>query len=74
MQFGILCPARKNKANRLFMAQRHPTQIEQYQNCEAKRKPALAKKAGVGLSTLDALENRRLGELGYSKSTNLLSA
>jgi transcriptional regulator with XRE-family HTH domain len=35
---------------------------------------ALAKKARVGLSTLDALENGRLGELGYSKITNLLSA
>lgn len=36
--------------------------------------PALAKKARVGLSTLDALENQRLGELGYSKITNILSA
>jgi transcriptional regulator with XRE-family HTH domain len=36
--------------------------------------PALAKKARVGLSTLDALENGRLGELGYSKITNVLSA
>jgi transcriptional regulator with XRE-family HTH domain len=35
---------------------------------------ALAKKARVGLSTLDALENGRLGELGYSKITNILSA
>ena len=34
---------------------------------------ALAKKAGVGLSTLDALENGRMGELGYSKITNILS-
>jgi len=34
----------------------------------------LAKKARVGLSTLDALENGRLGELGYSKITNLLTA
>lgn len=32
----------------------------------------LAKKARVGLSTLDALENGRLGELGYSKITNIL--
>ena len=30
--------------------------------------PALAKKARVGRSTLDALENGRLGELGYSKN------
>jgi transcriptional regulator with XRE-family HTH domain len=34
----------------------------------------LAKKAKVGLSTLDALENERLGELGYSKITNILTA
>jgi transcriptional regulator with XRE-family HTH domain len=34
----------------------------------------LAKKARIGLSTLDALENGRLGELGYSKVTNILSA
>ena len=37
-------------------------------------KPTLAKKARVGLSTLDALENGRMGELGYSKITNILSA
>jgi transcriptional regulator with XRE-family HTH domain len=35
---------------------------------------SLAKKARVGLSTLDALENGRLGELGYSKITNILTA
>ena len=35
---------------------------------------ALAKKARIGRSTLDALENARLGELGYSKITNILSA
>ncbi len=34
---------------------------------------ALAKRARVGRSTLDALENARLGELGYSKITNILS-
>ena len=34
----------------------------------------LAKKARVGLSTLDALENGRLGELGYSKVNNILTA
>ncbi len=33
----------------------------------------LAQKARVGLSTLDALENARLGELGYSKITNILT-
>jgi len=35
---------------------------------------ALAKKACVGHSTLDALENGRLGELGFTKITNLLAA
>ena len=35
---------------------------------------ALAKQARVGLSTLDALENGRLGELGLSKIIRLLSA
>ena len=34
----------------------------------------LAAKTGVGLSTLDALENGRLGELGYAKITRILSA
>jgi transcriptional regulator with XRE-family HTH domain len=36
--------------------------------------PKLAEKAKVGLSTLDALENGRLGELGYSKINNILTA
>jgi transcriptional regulator with XRE-family HTH domain len=35
---------------------------------------ALAKKAHVGRSTLDALENGRTGELGYTKISNILSA
>src|ERR1700760_2274584 len=34
----------------------------------------LARNARVGRSTLDALENGRLGELGYSKITNILAA
>lgn len=34
----------------------------------------LAKKAGVARSTLEALENARLGELGYAKITNILTA
>ena len=33
----------------------------------------LADKAKVGLSTLDALENGRLGELGFTKITNILA-
>jgi transcriptional regulator with XRE-family HTH domain len=35
---------------------------------------ALAKKAHIGRSTLDALENGRMGELGYTKINNILSA
>lgn len=35
---------------------------------------ALAKKAGVSRATLDALENARAGELGFSKLTKLLAA
>ena len=30
--------------------------------------------AGVSRSTLDALENRRMGELGYAKLSNILTA
>jgi HTH-type transcriptional regulator / antitoxin HipB len=32
------------------------------------------KKASIGRSTLDALENGRIGELGFSKITKILSA
>jgi transcriptional regulator with XRE-family HTH domain len=35
---------------------------------------ALARKAGVSRATLDALENGRAGELGFSKLTKLLAA
>ena len=35
---------------------------------------ALAQKASVGLSTLDALENARLGELGFTRVAKILSA
>jgi len=35
---------------------------------------ALAHKAGVSRATLDALENGRCGELGFSKVTNILSS
>ncbi|MGD0791968.1 MAG: helix-turn-helix domain-containing protein [Terriglobales bacterium] len=34
----------------------------------------LARKAGVSRATLDALENGRSGELGFSKVTNILAA
>ena len=35
---------------------------------------ALARKARISRSTLDALENGRMGELGYSKVANILAA
>ena len=35
---------------------------------------ALSKKAGVSRATLDAVENGRTGELGFSKLTRLLTA
>ncbi len=35
---------------------------------------ALAKQAGLSRATLDALENGRTGELGFSKLTKLLAA
>jgi transcriptional regulator with XRE-family HTH domain len=34
----------------------------------------LARKAGLSRATLDALENNRAGEVGFSKITKLLSA
>jgi transcriptional regulator with XRE-family HTH domain len=34
----------------------------------------LAQKAGISRATLDALENRRLGEIGFAKITRILSA
>jgi transcriptional regulator with XRE-family HTH domain len=34
----------------------------------------LARKAGVSRATLDALENGRAGEIGFSKLTKLLTA
>ena len=49
-------------------------QISTKRNTLGLTQPVLAKKARIGLSTLDALENGRLGELGYSKITNILSA
>ena len=35
---------------------------------------ALARKAGISRATLDALENGRAGEVGFSKLTRLLTA
>lgn len=34
----------------------------------------LAQRAGIGRTTLDALENGRMGELGFSKITKVLAA
>jgi len=34
----------------------------------------LARRASIGRTTLDALENGRIGELGFSKITKVLSA
>lgn len=34
----------------------------------------LARRASIGRTTLDALENGRIGELGFSKITRVLSA
>jgi transcriptional regulator with XRE-family HTH domain len=49
-------------------------QIAKNRKAQGLTQPDLARKARVGLSTLDALENGRLGELGYSKITNILAA
>src|SRR6266851_1961231 len=49
-------------------------QIATKRRAQGLTQSALARKARVGLSTLEALENGRLGELGYSKITNILSA
>ncbi len=38
------------------------------------RQSDLARKAGVSRATLEALENGRSGELGFSKVANILSA
>ncbi|MEO8661444.1 MAG: helix-turn-helix domain-containing protein [Bryobacteraceae bacterium] len=35
---------------------------------------ALSRKAGISRATLDALENGRAGEMGYSKVSRLLAA
>jgi transcriptional regulator with XRE-family HTH domain len=49
-------------------------QIAKARKARGMTQRTLAGKARVGLSTLDALENGRLGELGYSKITNILTA
>jgi transcriptional regulator with XRE-family HTH domain len=49
-------------------------QIAQKRKALGLSQTALAKKSHVGRSTLDALENGRMGELGYTKINNILSA
>ena len=49
-------------------------QIAQRRKTLGLSQAALAKKAHVGRSTLDALENGRMGELGYTRISNILSA
>lgn len=48
-------------------------QIAARRKARALSQAELAKQANVGHSTLDALENGRLGELGFSKIVRLLS-
>ena len=49
-------------------------QIASRRNALGFSQSALAHKAGVSRATLDALENGRAGELGFSKVANILSA
>jgi transcriptional regulator with XRE-family HTH domain len=50
------------------------TEIAQRRKTLKLSQAALARKAGLSRATLDALENGRAGELGYSKLTKLLAA
>ena len=50
------------------------TQIAEHRKALKLSQAALAHKAGVSRATLDALENGRAGELGFSKVTKLLAA
>jgi transcriptional regulator with XRE-family HTH domain len=49
-------------------------QIAERRKSQGLSQAALAKRAGVGRTTLDALENGRTGELGLSKIIKLLTA
>jgi transcriptional regulator with XRE-family HTH domain len=49
-------------------------QIAAKRNALGLSQAALAKKARLSRATIDALENSRLGELGYTKITNILAA
>ena len=50
------------------------TQIAERRRLHKLTQTALARQAGVSRATLDALENGRTGELGFSKVTKLLAA
>jgi transcriptional regulator with XRE-family HTH domain len=50
------------------------TQIAERRKTLKLSQAALSSKAGISRATLDALENRRAGELGFSKVTKLLAA
>jgi len=49
-------------------------QIAQHRKKLKLSQAVLAHKAGISRATLDALENGRAGEMGYSKLTRLLAA
>lgn len=50
------------------------TQIAQHRKTLKLSQSALSRKAGISRATLDAIENGRAGELGFSKLTKLLAA
>lgn len=50
------------------------SQIAENRKAHKLSQTALARKAGVSRATLEALENGRSGELGFSKVTRLLAA
>jgi transcriptional regulator with XRE-family HTH domain len=49
-------------------------QIAEHRKTLKLSQTALSRKAGVSRATIDALENGRVGELGFSKLTKLLTA
>ncbi len=49
-------------------------QIAEYRKKHNLSQAELSRKAGISRATLDALENGRAGELGFSKLTKLLIA
>lgn len=48
-------------------------QIAEHRKRSKLSQTALARKAGISRATIDALENGRAGELGFSKLTKLLA-